>query len=201
MGILWGTATMAGGNSYWVRHHDRWYLDTVRERLAIGMNRQINYFPSEEKWCLKVTRGAEVATLNELLEQHGWKPRSVPERPYPAGPLNDRGFVRAWVELHASADVARPGRKRVPTPRLRIYGNWLLLEDINRVISIGTGLGPRKPQKTPKETTVGLYYTGKSFCSVVEWLYASADLYNPAARKKFEEVIRRAEAMRLHRTQ
>jgi hypothetical protein len=117
---------------------------------------------------LKITRSAEVAAIKTLLERHGWTPRKAPERPYPHGPLDDRGFVRAWVELHGSADIAHIGRKRGPAPRLRVYGNRVLMEDINRIIAAGTGLPLRAMQKTANETTVALYYYGKSFRTVVD---------------------------------
>lgn len=198
LGVLWGTASPAGNNRYWVRHRDKWYVDTVRDQLGITANSHQSYSNSDDQWRLKIARAADVATLRNLLERHGWTPRNASERPYPSGPLDDRGFVRAWVELHASADVAHTGRTRVPTPRLRIYGNWLFLQEINRVISMGTGLGLRKPQKTPKDSTMGLYYTGKSFPSVIQWLYTGAELYNPAAREKFEEIMGKAKAMRLY---
>lgn len=71
-----------------------------------------------------------------------------------------------------------------------MYGNRVLMEDINRIIAAGTGLPLRAMQKTANETTVALYYYGKSFRTVVDWLYAGADLYNQAVRARFEEVLR-----------
>ncbi|NSW83672.1 MAG: hypothetical protein HPY90_10465 [Syntrophothermus sp.] len=66
------------------------------------------------------------------------------------------------------------------------------------MISMGTELGLRKPKKTLKDSTMGLYYTGKSFSSVIQWLYTGAELYNPAARENFEEIMSKAKAMRLY---
>lgn len=196
LGILWGTVALAGDNAIWVRHNDKWYVDAIREYMGIGTNKRVRYLKAEKRWGLRITRAAEVGFLKELLENHGWAPRNTPERPYPYGVVNGRGFVRAWVELHSSADIARPGRRRRPTPRLRIYGNCSLIDGINRVIAAETELGLRKPQRTPKETTVALYYTGKSFCSLVGWLYACASLYNPEAKERFEHVVGAAKAMR-----
>lgn len=195
LGILWGTASPVGSSQYWVRHRDKWYIDTVRNQLGITAGGHQSYSNTDDQWRLKIARAADAATARNLLQRHGWSPRNAFERPYPNRPLDDRGFVRAWVELHASADVAHTGRTRAPTPRLRIYGNWLLLQEINRIISIGTGLRLRKPQKTSNENTVGLYYTGKSFVAVVHWLYAGADLYNPTAKEKLIVVLRSAETM------
>ncbi|NPV28353.1 MAG: hypothetical protein HPY58_01595 [Firmicutes bacterium] len=50
-------------------------------------------------------------------------------------------------------------------PRLRIYGNQALLEEVNRVVAAGAGLPPRKLQKvsTNTGTVCSLYYTGEVF--------------------------------------
>lgn len=138
LGVLWGTATVSG-NCYWVRHRERLYIDIVREHLKITAEGHESYSYTGNQWRLKITRTADVLTIKTLLERHGWTPRQAPERPYPRGSINDRGFIRAWVELHSSADIASTGRKRTPTPRLRIYGNRLLLEEMNRVIAAGAG--------------------------------------------------------------
>lgn len=191
LGVLWGTACVLG-EGIWVRHRDKWYTDTVRKYLKVTAVGHESYSSTGGQWRLKITRAADVAAVKRLLRFHGWRPRKAPERPYPCGPLDDRGFVRAWVELHGCADVARTGRRRAPTPRLRMYGNRLLLEEVNRVVAAGTGLLPRRLQKTANQTTAALYYTGRSFQAVVDWLYREAEMYNPAAREKFEETLRRA---------
>ena len=188
LGILWGTATTSGGG-YWVRNRDRWYIDTIREYLGVTAEGHESYSNTGNQWRLKITRAADVLTIKTLLERHGWTLRKAPERPYPCGSINDRGFIRAWMELHSSADIARTGRKRTPAPRLRIYGNRFLLEEMNRIIAAGTELPPRALQKTTNETTAALCYTGKSFRSVVQWLYTDAEIYNPKAFERFFGVL------------
>lgn len=188
LGILWGTATTSG-SGYWVRNRARLYIDIVREHLGITAEGHESYSYTGDQWRLKITRAADVTAVRNLLERHGWMPRQAPERPYPGGNINDRGFIRAWVELHSSADIARTGRKRTPAPRLRIYGNRFLLEEMNRIIAAGTGLSPRALQKTTNETTAALCYTGKSFRSVVRWLYTDAEIYNPKAFERFFGVL------------
>jgi len=190
LGILWGI-TSYSGEGYWVRHRDKWYIDTVREHLGISAAGHQSYSGTGSQYRLKITRAADLASVKAVLEAHGWQSRKSPQRPYPCGPVNDRGFVRAWVELHASADVARAGRQRLPVSRLRIYGNRLLMKGINRVISAGAGVPLRTPQKTANETTVALFYVGSSFRAVTGWLYAGVSLYNPAAHDKFREVLER----------
>ncbi|SHJ87950.1 hypothetical protein [Desulfofundulus thermosubterraneus] len=187
LGILWGTAS-ASGEGYWVRHRDKWYIDVVREYLGVTAEGYECYSRTGNQWRLKITRAADVAAVRGLLEHNGWTPRKAPERSYPSGNIDDRGFVRAWVELHSSADVARTGRKRMPTPRLRVYGSFPMLEEMNRVIAVGTGLLQRKLQLVTTGTgeTWCLCYTGGSFRAVVEWLYAEGGLYNPTVRERFE---------------
>jgi hypothetical protein len=191
LGIFWSTAS-ASEEGYWVRHRDRWYVNVVREYLGITAEGHESYSGTGNQWRLKITRAADIAAVKDLLEHHGWTPRKAPERAYPSGNIDDRGFVRAWVEVHSSADVARIGRKRKPTPRLRIYGNRILLEEINRVVAASTGISPRMLQKTTNEVTAALYYTGESFRAVMDWLYTGAELYNPKVQKKFETVSGRA---------
>lgn len=188
LGILWGTATTSGGG-YWVRNRDRWYIDTIREYLGVTAEGHESYSNTGNQWRLKITRATDVLTVKTLLERHGWTPRQAPKRPYPVGNINDKGFIRAWVELHSSADIARVGRKRTPPPRLRVYGNWFLLEGINRIIAAGAGLSPRTLQKTTNETTAALCYIGKSFRAVVRWLYTDAEIYNPKAFERFFGVL------------
>lgn len=160
--------------------------------LGVTAKGHESYSRTGYQWRLKITRAADVAVVWNLLERHDWNPRKAPGRAYPSGNIDNKGFVRAWVELHGSADVARTGRTRTPTPRLRIYGSLPLLEEMNRVIAIETGLPPRKPQLVATGTgeTWCLYYTGKSFRAVVDWLYAGVEMYNPVAREKFGEVFR-----------
>ncbi|GEA15370.1 hypothetical protein E308F_16140 [Moorella sp. E308F] len=189
LGILWGAFSISD-EGYWLRHRDRWYIEVVKQYFRIASCGHESHSNTGTQWRLKITRAADVAAVKTILERYGWTPRKAPERPYPHGPLDDRGFVRAWVELHGSADVTRIGRKRTLTPRLRVYGNRVLMDDINRVIATGTGLPLRTLQKTVNEATVALYYYGKSFRTVVDWLYAGAELYNLLVRARFEGVLR-----------
>jgi hypothetical protein len=174
-------------------------MDAVREYLGITADGHESYSHTGSQWRLKITRAADVVTIRNLLERHEWAPRKSRERPYPSGPLNDMGFVRAWLELHSSADVVRTGRKRMPTPRLRVYGSQPLMEELNRVVTAGMGLPPRKLQRVTTGTgeTWCLYYFGGSFRAVVDWLYAGIELFNPTTRNRFEEVLQPVDGISL----
>ncbi len=175
---------------YWLRHRDCWYIDTVRDYLGITAAVQEIAGNTGIQYRLKIVRAEIVREIQDMLESRGWQPRMAQGRPYPSGSLNNRGFCRAWVELHSSADV-RPtwNKKRTiqyPQKRLRIYGNWALLEEMNYILSSAAGLKPRTLQRTTNDITKVLYFHGSSVAPVVSWLYDRAEIWNPAAREQLE---------------
>lgn len=188
LGILWGTMG-AWREGYWLRHRDRWYIEAVREILNISAAIQEVASYTGPQCRLKIVRGETVEFLGELLKSHGWQPRNAQERPYPSGIINDRGFIRAWVELHGSADIRQAKHRNglyYPQKRLRIYGNWALMEEMNQVLSVATGLMLRTLQPSVNEITKILHYQGSSVAPVIAWLYDGAEIYNPAARDRLE---------------
>ncbi|MGB9887751.1 MAG: hypothetical protein ACPLRW_12265 [Moorellales bacterium] len=144
LGVLWGTASAGSDRCFWVRHKDRWYPEVVKRWLGVTAGIHEISSRTGRQHRLKVSRAADVAALENIFARHGWSPRNAPRRPYPAGAVDDRGFIRAWVELHSSYDMATLGRKKVLVPRLRIYGNYELLEEISRVLAAACGVGLRK---------------------------------------------------------
>ena len=70
--------------------------------------------------------------------------------------------------------------------RLRIYGNYLLIEDMNHIISQHTGLPLKSIQKTTNNITKALYYQSKSILPIIDWIYNNATLYNPNIKNSFE---------------
>jgi len=192
LGILWGTTSPIGGTGFWVRHKERWFTEVVRRCFGIRATPHKTYSATGDQYRLKIVRAADVSVINQLLTHHGWAKRQAEERPYPSGPINDRGFIRAWVELHACPDVAHIGRTRSPTARLRIYGNRLLIETINCTIAAATGLQPRTLQNTPNDITKALYYLGQSYKAVVDWLYEDVELAHPERKDAFWNVYRQS---------
>lgn len=180
LGILWGTTAVSGG-SFLVRHRDRFYPAIVKERLGIAADIHEVDSLNGRQHRLKIIRSADVAALERVFARHGWSPRNASRRPYPAGDVDDRGFVRAWVELHNSYDVII-SRSKVERPRLRVYGNYELMGEINRVLAAACGVSLRKLQKTPNTITKGIYYVGESCQAVLAWLYHDAELFNPQSR-------------------
>lgn len=189
LGILWGTMGQSD-EGYWLRHQDRWYIDTARAVLGIEPEPQEVRSRSGLQCRLKIVSARDVRTIENLLRAHGWTARKAPVRPYPSGSLDDRGFIRAWVELHGVLDVRRAKRRdgsRYPQRRLRIYGNWALLEEMNYILSAATGLNPRTLQRTSNKITKALYYQGRAISPVEDWLYDGAEIWNPVARQKTQK--------------
>ncbi|NLL20070.1 MAG: hypothetical protein GX262_13810 [Clostridia bacterium] len=189
LGILWGALSKAE-QQYIIRHKDIFFLSLVKRHFGIGTVIQKSYSPTGVQYRLKISRSSHISSIDAILTSQGWAGRNNGERPYPSGSVNDKGFIRAWVELHSSADIHRTGRKRTPIPRLRIYGNKILIEEINRIVSANTNLKQRKIQKTSNEITKALYYTGKSFKTVFEWLYTVSEVCNPTSRGRMEDVLK-----------
>jgi len=184
LGILWACCGPGDKTHWWVRHRDPWYPEAIRTYLSITARVHKSFSNTGSQARLKIARIADMNKVKQLLYLHGWTPRQSKERLYPSGPLNDRGFIRAWIEIHSHADIARTGRKRKPTPRLRVYGNKLLLEEMNLIIAGRANVQPRTLQRTGNEITKALYYTGRNFRAVLEWLYDMAELYNPDTKAK-----------------
>jgi hypothetical protein len=179
LGVLWGAAGCAGPHSYWLRHQDRWYLDFVREALQLSANVRPQRLDGGIQWRLRIMRPDDVRALEALLTQYGWSPRRADLREYPVGPIHDQAFIRAWVELHGSADITDPAHRKIP--RLRIYGNMHLIDRMNQIIAEQTDLAPRRLQRTSNHTTKALYYIGGSMRQLLAWLYAGATVLNPTA--------------------
>ena len=185
LGLLWGTASFPSAQVLLVRHRDRALVILLRDLLTLPGSIWTYPAPTGAQTCLKVQRTTAVRCVRQWLTDHDWTPRQAAVRPYPTGFLDNRAFIRAWVELHAAVtDQVRSGRRRQLRPRLRIYGNYALLTTMNNQISTGTGLPQRTLQKTTNVSTRALYYTGQSAHTVLQWLYQDATVWHPPAQTR-----------------
>lgn len=182
LGVLWGRTSVGSDRSFWVRHRDKWYPEAVKSWLGITAGIREVSSGTGRQYRLKVSRAADIATLENIFARYGWSPRNAPRRPYPAGEVDDRGFIRAWVELHSSYDMAAMRLTKTLRPRLRIYGNYELLNEVNWMLAAACGVGLRKLQKAPSTTTKIIYYVGESCRAVLAWLYHGAGLFNPRSK-------------------
>ncbi len=189
LGVLWGCLSVGDKGGFWLRHKDPFFVEFGKDLL--GISSSVIPIPARTgtHFRLKITKESDSLVLKELLFPLGWTNRQAQERSYPTGRITDVAFCRAWVEMHGSFDIGVLGRPRKATPRVRIYGNHVLMEEMSSVIGMDSGLGYRKPQKTPGNRTKGLYYTGASVASLLSWLYRGATIYNPQRRAEMEAIL------------
>jgi hypothetical protein len=174
---------------FWVRHRDLYFVTAVRNHLGIRSGIQEVKSKTGPQYRLKIVRQETVQDMHAFLQEQGWQPRKALERQYPNGPVNHRGFIRAWVELHGGVDIRQSKNRNgsySPQRRLRIYGNHLLMEEINEILCHATGLSPRRLQATQNEITKCIYFQGGNVQPVLNWLYDGAEIWNPDTKDKLQ---------------
>ena len=101
LGILWSIGSPIEDRYpyFMIRHHDRYFLDVVRNALNISTSVFVGESLTASQYKLKLFN----FDLNQLT-QYDWQPRLSEQRYYP----NIRehvDFIRAYIELHSSADT------------------------------------------------------------------------------------------------
>lgn len=130
LGILWGTMSVSD-EGYWVSHRESFFIDIIRDHLNLSAKGFRARGGTQLR--LKISSIRDIETVENMILPHGWRPRNQRERPYPSDSIDDRGFIRAWVELHSTMDLRSVGRRSNHRQhRLRIFGNWALLEDCSQ---------------------------------------------------------------------
>ena len=111
LGILWGTMSQMN-EVFWARHRDIFFIQAVKKYLGIKAKIQTVSTRTGIQYRLKIVRPEIVNKLNSILTAYGWTPRQSIERCFPHGELNERGFIRAWVELHGVLDIRNRSSRR-----------------------------------------------------------------------------------------
>lgn len=99
----------------------------------------------------------------EKLKSIGWNNRSSDVRKLPE--LNQYSdFLRAYIELHSRFDYStryRNKRKKIKYKalRLRIYGNKVLIKDINKILNMDANTTLKSPQNEKNNKTSCISYT------------------------------------------
>ncbi|TQI68576.1 hypothetical protein LY85_3316 [Clostridium sp. KNHs216] len=147
LGILWGCCT-PHHNRLLCRHKDKYYPDYVASQLGGHVRTQMS------RTGIQYT--VNIPIEFEELYKFGWTLRNNDVRVYPKTD-DDKGFCSAWIELHHSADL---GRRKDGTrhPRLRIYGNYVLMESIESKISIIANVGQKSILRLHNEKSAEIYY-------------------------------------------
>lgn len=178
LGILWSIGSPIEDRYpfFMLRHHDRYFLDVVREVLNVSTNVFEGESSTGPQHKLKIYN----FNLN-LLTQYGWQPRISAQRSYPNIPEHV-DFIRAYFELHSGLDTVifrKRGKERIGT-RLRIYGNRYFLGELTVILSSQVGIAPKRVQMATKksESSGILYYQNRQELEkLLGYLYPSGILH------------------------
>ena len=117
LGILWSIGSPIEDRYpfFMLRHHDRYFLDVVREALNVSTSVFVGESRTGPQYKLKIFN----FDLGQLT-QYGWQPRLSTQRSYPN--ISEHvDFIRAYFELHSALDTVifrKRNRERTAT-RLR----------------------------------------------------------------------------------
>ena len=104
----------AGGEYYFVRNKDRWYVDKLSDETGYNVY-PIKNIDGSIQWCIKIRNIKNIFQFYNEIENYS-------------------DFLRPYIEIHGVLDWAkRKSRKGgyVFYPRLRIYGNHSKLSLLN----------------------------------------------------------------------
>lgn len=178
LGIFWSIGSPIEDRYpyFMLRHHDRYFLDVVREALNVSTSVFVGESRTGPQYKLKIFN----FDLGQLT-QYGWQPRLSGQRSYP-NISEHADFIRAYFELHSSVDTItiRKRNKERTSPRLRIYGNRYFLNELTEVLSSQVDITPKLVQKTTKqsESSGVLYYQSRrELEKLLAYLYPSGIQY------------------------
>ena len=180
LGILWGCGQYSE-NRMIVRHSQRYFVEQIQAIFGRTIYEQIGT-SGKKQYVLKF-RMPESCLLD-----WGWSPRNAKVRHIPAG--SDAEFLRAYLEMHSSVSwqtaYTRRDRKKYRKVRLRVYGNFDLINEINLLISEVCGVSLKTPQKTEGETTTYLSFASQQELSQIYDTLHRQPCYDSFWKKYFE---------------
>ena len=149
LGIFWSIASISGQTTT-IRHNDNYYLEEISKVLDNKIYCQI--VKNKSQYVLKST----IVDIDSF-KANNWTERNSKERELPKLESYE-DFLRAYIEIHSCLDYStryrkKPKKEKYKGLRLRIYGNWKLINNINSIFNKELGLKPKSPQKTQNDTT------------------------------------------------
>lgn len=178
LGILWSIGSPIEDRYpyFYLRHHDRHFLDVVREALNVSTSVFMGESLTGPQYKLKIFN----FDLN-LLAQYGWQPRLSEQRIYP-NITEHVNFIRAYIELHSTLDTItiRQRNKERRSPRLRIYGNRNFLNKLTEMLSSQVEITPKRVQMATRlsDSSGILYYQSRQELEkLLDYLYPSGIQY------------------------
>ena len=145
LGILWALGR-DDGTYFLIRYKERSLLEEICKYS--GLSKQIITGRSQTniQYRLKLTNDIRKNILYALIKRHGWSPRNADIRQYPIGDIDHMEFILAYVQIHSTLEFPK-GRSR-----LRIYGNKLMMEEMNDIIPRVFSVARKTPQRIADKT-------------------------------------------------
>lgn len=167
LGIMFGIGSIAEGRIIF-RHKDRYFLEQIQ--IACGNTMYKQEKKGKPQYVLK-TREFDI----DELKQYGWEERNAEQRNIPT--MDDYSdFLRAYIELHGSFDYStrymrKDKKEKYKGLRLRIYGNYIIINSINNILHRYVKVNSKTPQLNMNGKTATLYYTSfKEIDTIVNYI-------------------------------
>ncbi len=167
LGIIFSIGSIAEGRLIF-RHKYRYFLEQIQAICGNTIYEQEN--KGKPQYVMK-TRSFDI----DELKQYGWEERNAEQRNIPTLD-NCSDFLRAYIELHGALDYStrymnRSKRERYRGLRLRIYGNYIIINSINNILHRYVKTNLKTSQLNINGKTAILYYTSfKEIDAIVNYI-------------------------------
>lgn len=135
LGIIWGVSSLCD-ERFVFRHKDKYFIELLQN--IFGGNIYCQKARTDMQYVLKL-RTSQSITLLAKLKELGYTHRNSDSRRLPTGA--NKEFIKAYLELHSCIDFHKNNKTR-----LRVYGNVILIEEFNNLISSILDICSKKPQ-------------------------------------------------------
>lgn len=184
-GIVWSIGSIAENRMVFM-HTNKYYIQQLKNVTGNSIYEQIAH--KNNQYVLKTNR----IDINSLIE-NGWTTRNADTRQLPKI-QNYNLFIKAYIELHgclnySSIRQSRDKTRKWKTIRLRIYGNELMLQQINELLCGIIGVGIKKLQPCNNEKTKVIYYQSKEEIKMIYDFFSKIDVGNIEYWKDFKDKI------------
>ena len=168
LGIVWSIGSYQE-DRFIFRHKDKYFLEQIQKYCDNS-----TYSQTTGKGKLQYVLKTAAFSPEDFP---GWIDRNAEQRNLPA--LDDyKDFLRAYFELHAClgyctaySNYGRKNQHKYYKLRLRIYGNYILIMSINKILLEQCGAKLKSMQYSDNNKTACLSYTSlDEIISITDWL-------------------------------
>ena len=158
LGIFWGIASFSDDRTTF-RCKNKYFLDIINKTLNNTV--YLQYAKDKDQYVLK----SQLIDIESFIINN-WTDRNAYIRDVPSLKCY-KDFLRAYIELHSSLDYStrysNNRKNKYKALRLRIYGNFQLIDSINHIINKEIpSISLKTTQKAANKTTRVLYYSSPS---------------------------------------